>query len=255
MGFWLTRFNQYHEGDELPFDIVVTKRPGPTFLWNGTAWAEDPLLKQAVLNEQLLKDLAITDDASMRSVRELTTQVARISQYTQPPLTSDQTFLLQYYNQAAQLRSQINPPTPPTLDTAKLDRIAQLTQQGAAYIQLGFIFQTIQWATKKVFDILYMTLAGTLVSGNLLTPDSKLHLWDVNNVERVLTPLNAGKLAGALYNWLYLTQKEYFAAIAQVNALTTVPAVQAFVWTTVYNPTKLYNADLPIIAQDPTFVI
>jgi hypothetical protein len=241
MGFFIGRDGVYHEGDQLLGDTVCTKRPGTTYLWNGSAWVEDPQLKQDAINAQAKANLDITDDDSLRCMRSILCEQARISQWTQPPLTTDQSYLLQREQQAGQLRAQIVPPATYTLAQSKIDRIALLTQQGAAYVQLGFISLTWPWGTKKVFDILFLTLAGYQVAP--LTGDGFVHLWDANSVERKLAPKDAGKLSGALYQWLYLAQKEYNAAIAAVNALTTVAAVQAYVWTTVYSVSNKFNAD------------
>jgi uncharacterized protein (DUF2062 family) len=47
MGYYITPPASYHEGDAQYGDIVVPQRPDSTYIWNGSAWAQDATLKVA----------------------------------------------------------------------------------------------------------------------------------------------------------------------------------------------------------------
>lgn len=244
MGYWHGLAIGYHEGDKLYGDIATPKRPDATYVWNGTAWVQDPALAQAAHNAPYQEQLNANDLDSMRSVRTLVVELAKVSLLYPPTFASERYYLITNESTATQARAQIEPPHVPTLDEAKAQRIFELRIQLFAYIRLGFIWSTFRWSCDVTDMIVYLSLAGYQVSGNLLTTDSRLHLWDANNAEHILTPLNAGKLAGALYQWLYLAQAEAQAKANEVKACTTVAQVQAVTWTGVYTNTSPYNADL-----------
>lgn len=226
--------------DDIPLD-AMPKGAGP--------FKQDPnnprLLIQdtsKVNQNNTIAALTTNDADSIRSIRKILCEEARVSQWTGGTLSPDRTRLLNNETQANNLRAQL-PVAPQTLNQAKLDRVALLRQQGQAYIQLGFIFQGYTWGCATTFDMGYMNLAGYLSAGNLLTSDSRIHLWDANGIERILTPLNAGKLAGALYQWLYLSQVEFHKCVNDVNALTKISDVKDYIWTTVYSASNLWNGD------------
>lgn len=221
-------------------------QPGPTYIWDGAAWVEDPALSQDASNAALEAELTVLDTESTRSHRALLVEFAKVSPLYPPIPASDRHFLVESEKRARTLRSQLRPPTVLSLVDAKNQRIWELRNQLLAYIRLGFIFQTVRWSCDITDVVLYMTLAGYLVSGQLLTGDGKLHIWDRDGTERLLTPLNAGKLAGALYQWLYLAQKEAQTKAQQVKACTTVEQVAAVTWTGKYTEAAPFNADLPI---------
>lgn len=243
MASWITSTGFYHEGDKLAGDVVVPKRPDPTYVWNGVAWVQDPALAQAANNETVQKQLDVTDSTAIRSVRANLVSSIQLSPVFPPPANTDLSFLLQNEQTAKQQRAQIQPPAFFSLADTKTNRIEDLRVQGLAYIQLGFIAQTFRWATKTFGQDLYMTLCGYQISSTLLTLDSKVHIWDANGTERALSPLNAGKLMGALTQWLYLAQREYWTKVIQVNACTTIAQVNAVVWTPVYTSAAPFNAD------------
>jgi hypothetical protein len=218
------------------------KQPDPTYVWDGTKWVQDPTLAAQANNNSLQESLNSNDAETIRSLRTVVTSLARLSPAYPPAANTDSKFLLDGEQQAQQLRNQWRPPAAPTLAEAKTRKNELLRIQGLAYLQIGFIAQTFRWNTKQIEPNLYMTLTGYLPAGNLML-DGKAHIWDSSGVERILTSLNASKLAGALQQWAYLAQKEYWTKVAEVNACTTVAQVNAVTWTPVYTDANPWNAD------------
>lgn len=218
-------------------------QPGATYVWNGAAWVEDPSTVEAANNQTLRESLSTNDTEVVRSLRSVVTTMARLSPAFPPPLGTDRSYLLTSEQEAQNTRGQYKPPYFPPLDEAKALKIDQLRTQGLAYIQIGFIAQTWIWNTSTLEQMVYMTLGGYLPQGNLMTADGRVHIWDATGAERALTPLNATKLAGALLQWTYLAQREYWAKVAQVNAAQSVWEVRAITWAPVYSASNLFNAD------------
>jgi len=220
------------------------KQPDDVSVWDGGKWVQDPALVQEKNNRSVQAELEGDDRDAIRSTRSLVNTLARLSPAFQPPSNTDQAYLVSNEQAAQTARKNWQPPAAPTLAEAKGLKIEKLRVQGLAYIGIGFIAQTLRWRA-SVDQVTYMSYCGFLVSGEILLPDSKLHIWDYNGVERVLTPLNAGKLAGAMQAWLYLAQQEYWVQVAKVNASTTVAQIDAIVWTTKYTVNSPWNADAP----------
>ena len=226
-------------------------QPGPTYIWDGAAWVEDPALAQDANNAALEAELTALDADSVRSHRALMVEFAKVSPLYPPQPLSDRHFLVESEKRAKQLRAQLQPPAVLSLPDAKQQRIWELRTQLLAYVRLGFYFQSTRWSCDITDMVLYMTLSGYLVSGQLLTGDGKLHIWDREYNERILTPLNAGKLAGALYQWLYVAQKEAQAKVKEVQACTTVAQVQAVTWVGQYTESHPFSADPLTAASKP----
>lgn len=218
-------------------------QPGPTYVWNGAAWVEDLSAANEANNQTLRQSLSTNDTDVVRSMRSVVTTMARLSPAFPPPAGTDRSYLLFSEEEAQNTRSRYKPPYGPTLDEAKALKIDQFRTQGLAYIQIGFIAQTWIWNTASLEQMVYITLAGYLPQGNLLTADGKLHIWDATGIERALTPLNATKLAAALLQWTYLAQREFWQKVAQVNASQSVYDVNAITWAPVYSVSNLFNAD------------
>ena len=217
--------------------------PGPSYVWNGSTWVEDPESAAEANNETLKQQLETNDAEVVRSMRSVVTAMARLTPVYPPPPGTDRAFLLSSEQDAQQKRAQYEPPDVPALDEAKAAKIEELRIQGLAYIQIGFIAQTWVWNTSSLEQIVYMTLGGYLPQGNLLTADGKVHIWDASGAERALTPLNATKLAGALLQWAYLVQREYWATVAQVKNCATIYEVNGITWNPVYSAANRFNAD------------
>lgn len=222
-------------------------QPGLTYVWDGSAWVEDLALVQAEANTALQEQLRATDQDSTRSMRTLLVELAKVSPLYPPVASSDRAFLLQNEQIAKLARSQLQPPTVFTLEEAKAQRIFELRIQLFAYIRLGFIWGQVLWSCDVVDMIVYMSLAGYQVSSNLLTPDAKLHIWDADHAEHILTPSDAGKLSAALYQWLYLAQSEGQAKAQEVVACTTVEEALAVTWEGRYTVESPYNADTSVV--------
>lgn len=218
-------------------------QPGPTYTWNGAAWIEDISAAEAANNDALRQSLSTNDTDVVRSMRSVVTTMARLSPAFPPPPGTDRSYLLLSEQDAQSKRGQYKPPYGPTLAEAKALKIDQLRTQGLAYIQIGFIAQTWTWNTSSLEQMVYITLGGYLPQGNLLTADGKVHIWDASGAERALTPLNATKLAGALLQWTYLAQREFWQKVAQVNACQSVYDVYGVTWDPVYSPSNVFNAD------------
>jgi hypothetical protein len=193
-------------------------------------------------NTPLIQQLDTTDKDSIRSLRNVVNTLARLSSVFPPTAGTDQAYLLNAEMSARNARKQLQPPAALSLPDAKAQKIERLRVQGLAYIGIGFIAQTIRWRSTQD-QIIYINQCGFLVSGEILLGDGKVHIWDYTGVERALTPLNAGKLVGALNAWLYVAQKEFWGQAALVNACTTNAQVDAITWTTKYNASNLFNAD------------
>src|SRR5436190_3949675 len=232
-------------------------QPDATYVWNGTAWVQDPTLAANKNNAGVQTQLDGDDKAAIRSMRSIVNTLARLSPAFPPPGNTDQSYLINNEQSAQTTRKNWQPPAALTLTDAKALKIERLRVQGLAYIQIGFIAQTFRWRSSQD-QVIYMSLCGYLVSGEIMLADSKIHIWDYNGVERALSPLNAGKLAGAMQAWLYIAQQEYWVQVAKVNACTTSAQVDAIVWTTRFTTNSPWNADtgmptlLPFDEQPPT---
>ena len=66
MAFYLSTTLGYYEGDQLdPADVVVTRRPDPTYVWQNGAWAQPLAIAQAA---QIAALAAAYEAASSRPV-------------------------------------------------------------------------------------------------------------------------------------------------------------------------------------------
>lgn len=218
-------------------------QPDSTYVWDGTAWVQDPTLANAAHNAPLITQLNANDGDSIRPIRTILLELAKISPIYPQLATAERGFLLNNEQVAVSTRGQIQPQAVLTLAQEKAQRIFELRTQLLTYIRLGFIWNSVHWSCDVTDMIVYITLAGYQQPSNLLTSDGRVHVWDATNTERILTTANASKLAGALYQWLYLSQGEAQAKAAQVQACQSVEEVRAVEWIGKYSAEFLFDAD------------